>query len=46
MNYKAHGDLSWIRPLHGGNSPTFGGLIFKMNKCYKGVSRELKKFAC
>jgi hypothetical protein len=28
-----------------GNSPMFNGLVLKMNRCYKGVSRELKKFA-
>jgi hypothetical protein len=39
MNYKAHGDLSWFRPLLGGNSPTSSGLILKMNMCYKEVSR-------
>jgi hypothetical protein len=43
-NYKAHNDLFWFRPLLGGNSPTSSGLILKMNRCYKGVSRELKKF--
>jgi hypothetical protein len=43
-NYEAHYDLSWFRPLLGGNSPTSSGLILKMNRCYKGVSRELKKF--
>jgi hypothetical protein len=44
VNYKAHNDLSWSRPLLGGNSPTSSDLILKMNKCYKGVSRELEKF--
>jgi hypothetical protein len=44
VNYKAHNDLSWFRSLLGGNSPTSSGLILKMNKCYKGVSREVKKF--
>jgi hypothetical protein len=39
MNYKAHNDLSWFRPLLGGNSLTSSGLILRMNKCYKGVSR-------
>jgi hypothetical protein len=44
VNYKAHNDLSWFRSLPGGNSPMSSGLILKMNMCYKGVSRELKKF--
>jgi hypothetical protein len=30
-NNKAHYDLSWFRPLLGGNSPTSIGLILKMN---------------
>jgi hypothetical protein len=42
-NYKVHGDLSYSRPLLRGNSPTSSGLI--LNMYYKGVSRELKKFA-
>jgi hypothetical protein len=41
---KAHGDLSWFKPLLGGNSPLPSGLILNMNRCYDGVSRELKKF--
>jgi hypothetical protein len=45
MNYKTHGDLSSFRPILGGNSPMSSSLILKMNKCYKGVSIELKKFA-
>jgi hypothetical protein len=45
MNYKAHNDLSWFMSLLGGNSPTFSDLILKMNKCYKGMSRELEEFA-
>jgi hypothetical protein len=44
MNYKAHYVLSWFRPLLGGNSYTFSGLILKMNIVYNGVSRELEKF--
>jgi hypothetical protein len=44
MNYEAHYDLSWFRPLLGGNSHTFIGLILKMNLCYKWVNRELDKF--
>jgi hypothetical protein len=44
-NYKAHYDLSWFRPLLGGNSPMSSDLILKMNKCYKRVNRELEKFA-
>jgi hypothetical protein len=43
-NYKTHYDLSWFRPLLGGNSPTSNGLILKMNRYYDGVSRGLKKF--
>jgi hypothetical protein len=31
-------------PLLRGNSPTSSGLILKMNRCYKWVSRELQKF--
>jgi hypothetical protein len=31
-------------PLLGGNSPTSSDLVLKMNRCYKGVSRELEKF--
>jgi hypothetical protein len=45
VNYEAYYDLSWFRSLLGGNSPTSSGLILKMNKCYKVVSRELEKFA-
>jgi hypothetical protein len=41
---KAHYDLSWFSPLLKGNSPTSSSLILKMNICYKGVNRELKKF--
>jgi hypothetical protein len=44
VNYKAHYDLSWFRPLLRGNSTMFSGLILKINKCYNGVSRELKKW--
>jgi hypothetical protein len=44
VNYKEHNDLSWFRPLLGDNSPTSSGLIWKMNRCYKGVSREFEKF--
>jgi hypothetical protein len=44
VNYGAHYDLSWFRPLLRGNSPTSSDLVLKMNKCYKGVSRELDKF--
>jgi hypothetical protein len=44
MNYKVHYDLSWFRPLLGGNGPTSSGLILKMNIGYNGVSRELEKF--
>jgi hypothetical protein len=45
VNYKAHYDLSWFRSHLGGNSPTSGGLILKMNRAYNGVSRKLEKFA-
>jgi hypothetical protein len=34
VNYKAHYDLSWFRPLLEGNSPTSSDLIFKMNRGY------------
>jgi hypothetical protein len=44
MNYKAHYDLFWFRPLLKGNSPTSIGLILKMNRGYNRVSRALKKF--
>jgi hypothetical protein len=44
VNYKAHGDLSWFRPLLRGNNHTSCGLILKMNMCCNGVSRELEKF--
>jgi hypothetical protein len=43
VNYKVHNDVSWFRPLLGGNSPMSSGLILKMNRCYKGVSSELEK---
>jgi hypothetical protein len=43
VNYEAHNELSWFRPLLRGNSPTSSGLILKMNMYYKGVSRELEK---
>jgi hypothetical protein len=36
VNYKAHGDLSWFRPLLRGNSPICSGFILKMKMCYKG----------
>jgi hypothetical protein len=44
-NYKPYYNLSWFRPLLGGNSPTSSGLILKMNSGYNGVKRVLKKFA-
>jgi hypothetical protein len=44
VNYKAHYDLSRFRPLLRGNSHTSIGLISKINKCYNGVSKELRKF--
>jgi hypothetical protein len=43
-NYKVHYILFWFRLLLRGNSPTFSGLILKMNSGYNGVSKELKKF--
>jgi hypothetical protein len=45
VNYNIYNDLSWFKPILEGNSPTSNDLILKMNICYKGVSRELKKFA-
>jgi hypothetical protein len=42
VNYEAHYDLSWFRPLLEGNSPTSSGLILKINRCYKGVSKRLR----
>jgi hypothetical protein len=39
VNYKAYYDLSFFRPLLGGNSPTSSSLILKMNKGYNRVSR-------
>jgi hypothetical protein len=44
VNYNVHSDLYLFRPLLGDNSPMSSGLILKMNRCYKGVTRELKKF--
>jgi hypothetical protein len=44
VNYNANNDLSWFRPLLGGNSFMSSGLILKMDMYYKGVSRELEKF--
>jgi hypothetical protein len=44
VNYKAHSDSSWFRPLLRGNSLTSSGLILKMHRGYNEVSRELKKF--
>jgi hypothetical protein len=43
-NYEAHYDLSWFRPVHGGNSPMSSSLILKMSMCYKWVSRDLENF--
>jgi hypothetical protein len=40
-NHKEHNDLSWFRALLESNSRTSSGLILKMNRCYKGVSREV-----
>jgi hypothetical protein len=36
MNDEAQCDISYFRPLLGGNSPMSSGLILKMNICYKG----------
>jgi hypothetical protein len=44
VNYKAHYDLSWFKPLLRDNRPTSSGLILKMNRGYNGVSRDPKKF--
>jgi hypothetical protein len=41
MNYKAHGDLFYFRPLLRGDSFMFSGLILKMNMCYKGWAESL-----
>jgi hypothetical protein len=38
INYKAHYDLSWYRPLLRGNSPSSSSLILKMTNGYNGVS--------
>jgi hypothetical protein len=35
MNNKNTRDLSWFKPLHGGNSPTSSEMILKKNKGYK-----------
>jgi hypothetical protein len=43
VNYEAHYSISWFKPLIRGNSLASSGLILKMKRCYKGVSRELKK---
>jgi hypothetical protein len=43
VNYKAHYNISWFRPLLGDDSPKSSGLILKMNNGYNGVSRELEK---
>jgi hypothetical protein len=44
LHVRVHNDLSWFMSLLGGNSPMSSGLILKMNRCDKGVSRELMKF--
>jgi hypothetical protein len=44
VNYEAYYDLSWFRALLEGNSPTSSCLILKMNRCYKGVNKELEIF--
>jgi hypothetical protein len=36
MNYKAHYDQSWFRPLIGNHSLMSSDLILKMNRGYKG----------
>jgi hypothetical protein len=38
VNNEAHYDLSWFRPLPGGNSSTSSNSILKVNMCYNGVS--------
>jgi hypothetical protein len=42
VNYKAHYDLFWFRPLLEGNSPTFNDLILKINRGYKGWAGSSK----
>jgi hypothetical protein len=42
VNDEAHNDLSYIRPLLGGSSPTSSGLILKMNRCYKGRAESMR----
>jgi hypothetical protein len=44
VNYKAHYNLSWFRPLLGGNIIKSSSLIWKMNGGYNGLNRELEKF--
>jgi hypothetical protein len=43
MNYKAHYDLSWYRPLCGGNSPMSSGLILKINIGYNGGEQRAQE---
>jgi hypothetical protein len=45
VNYRSHYDLYCFRPLLGGNSPTYSGLILKMNKGYKGRT-EISRSSC
>jgi hypothetical protein len=44
MNNLAHSDLSWFKPLLGGNSPTSNGVVLMKKKCYNRVSRVLERF--
>jgi hypothetical protein len=40
VNNEAHSDLSLLKPLRGGNSPTSSDLILKMNLCYKKLAES------
>jgi hypothetical protein len=42
--YEIHFLLHLVNFLSSLLTPTSSGLILKMNRCYKGVSRELEKF--
>jgi hypothetical protein len=39
MNNNHTRDISWFRPLLGGNSPTSSEIILKKNKCHKGSTK-------
>jgi hypothetical protein len=45
MNYKTHYNLSWFMLILRVNRHISTDLLLKMNSCYKGVSREIEKFA-